>query len=112
MMAHVHVCLTDVLPSRVHGYKSSEYSFFPAAPPNTMQVWELYQQAATVGFMHHVCYSTFTSLWRQLLPHVVVMKPISDLCWIRTAPPSQEVLTALKGRRHWYNIPRGGQLFF
>ena len=31
--------------------------------------------------MRPVSYSTFTSLWRQLVPHVVVMKPMSDLCW-------------------------------
>ena len=32
--------------------------------------------------MRAVAYSTFTQLWRQLLPHVVVMKPMSDLCWV------------------------------
>ena len=32
--------------------------------------------------MRVVAYSTFTQLWCQLLPHVVVMKPMSDLCWV------------------------------
>ena len=27
-------------------------------------------------------YSTFCTLWRKLLPHIRVMKPMSDLCWV------------------------------
>ena len=27
-------------------------------------------------------YTTFCSLWRQLTPHITVMKPMSDLCWV------------------------------
>ena len=27
-------------------------------------------------------YSTFCTLWRQLIPQVTVMKPMSDLCWV------------------------------
>ena len=67
-----------VLPGRIPGYKSSDI------PSSTMkhQVWLLYQQAAGVESLHPVSYATFTSLWQQLLPHVVVMKPMSDLCWM------------------------------
>ena len=32
--------------------------------------------------MRPVGYSTFTGLWRQLLPYIVVMKPMTDLCWL------------------------------
>ena len=28
-----------------------------------------------------VGYSTFTNLWRSLLPSVILMKPMTDLCW-------------------------------
>ena len=26
--------------------------------------------------------STFCSFWRQLVPHITIMKPIPDLCWV------------------------------
>ena len=69
-----------VLPGRVPGYKSLDIQLLPSSTTKD-QVWELYQQAATQESMRPVCYATFTSLWRQLVPHVVVMKPMSDLCW-------------------------------
>ena len=28
-----------------------------------------------------LCYFTFTSLWRSLLPSVILRKPMTDLCW-------------------------------
>ena len=27
-------------------------------------------------------YTTFLKYWRDLTPHIVVMKPMSDLCWV------------------------------
>ena len=70
-----------VLPGRVPGYKRSDIQLLPSSTTKH-KVWELYQEAAAVGSTRSVCYSVFTSLWRQLLPHVVVMKPMSDLCWL------------------------------
>ena len=70
-----------VLPGRVPGYKSSDIQLLPSSTTKH-QVWQLYQQAAGVESLRPVSYATFTSLWRQLLPHVVVMKPMSDLCWM------------------------------
>ena len=70
-----------VLPGRVPGYKSSDIQLLPSSTTKH-QVWELYQQATSGGSMRSVSYSSFTSLWRQLLPHVVVMKPMTDLCWM------------------------------
>ncbi len=70
-----------VLPGRVPGYKRSDIQLLPSSTTKH-KVWELYQQAAAVESTRPVCYSTFTSLWRQLLPHVVVMKPMTDLCWL------------------------------
>ena len=78
---HVTEVNAMILPGRVPGYKSSDIQLLPSSTTKH-QVWELYQQAASVESMRPVSYSTFTSLWRQLLPHVVVMKPMSDLCWM------------------------------
>ena len=77
LCTHVTEANAMVLPGRVPGYKSSDIQLLPTKH----QVWELYQQAASRESMRPVSYSTFTSLWRQLVPHVVVMKPMSDLCW-------------------------------
>ena len=64
----------------VPGYKRSDIQLSSSTTKH--KVWELYQKAAAVGSTRSVCYSMFTSLWQQLLPHVVVMKPMSDLCWL------------------------------
>ena len=56
-------------------------SSFSPSSTTKHKVWELYQEAAGVQSMHPVGYSSFTGLWRQLLPHVM-MKPMSDLCWL------------------------------
>ena len=70
-----------LLPGRVPGYKSSDVKLLPSSTTKHA-IWELYLQAAATSVMRAVAYSTFTQLWRQLLPHVVVMKPMSDLCWV------------------------------
>ena len=70
-----------VLPGHVPRYKSSDIQLLPSSTTKH-QVWELYQQAASGGSMRSVSYSSFTSLWQQLLLHVVVMKPMTDLCWM------------------------------
>ena len=67
-----------VLPGRVPGYKSSDIQLLPSSTTKH-QVWQLYQQAVGEESLRPVIYATFTS---QLLPHMVVMKPMSDLCWM------------------------------
>ena len=70
-----------LLPGRVPGYKDSDVKLLPSSTTKHT-IWELYIQAAATSLMRAVAYSTFTQLWRQLLPNVVVMKPMSDLCWV------------------------------
>ena len=74
-------------------------------------MWELYQQAAAVGSTRPVCYSMFTSIWRQLLPHLVVMKPMSDLCWLcqqnSTAINRSANLTQLRSQSTSSSLPLG-----
>ena len=70
-----------VLPGRVPGHKRSDIQLLPSSTTKH-KIWDLYQQAAGGGSTRPVSYSMFTSLWQQLLPRVVVMKPMSDLCWI------------------------------
>ena len=70
-----------LLPGRVPGYKSSDVKLLPSSTTKHA-IWEMYLQAAATSVMRAVASSTFTQLWRQLLPNVVVMKPMSDLCWV------------------------------
>ena len=70
-----------LLPGRVPGYKDSDVKLLPSSTTKHA-IWELYLQAAATSLMRAVAYSTFTQLWRQLLPNIVVMKPMSDLCWV------------------------------
>ena len=45
-------------------------------------IWRVYQSAAeSRESIHKVAYSTFCRLWRSLLPSIIIMKPMSDLCW-------------------------------
>ena len=44
-------------------------------------IWKTYHSAADEeSSIHAVAYTTFCSLWRLLLPSVI-MKPMTDLCW-------------------------------
>jgi hypothetical protein len=49
-----------------------------------LAVWIEYKLASDEADIKAAAYTTFTSLWRQLAPHitVTVMKPMSDLCWV------------------------------
>ena len=41
----------------------------------------MYQAAATCDSVRAVAYPTFTRLWRSLLPSIILMRPMTDLCW-------------------------------
>ena len=45
-------------------------------------VWAEYKLSADEASIKAAAYTSFCSLWRQLVPHITVMKPMSDLCWI------------------------------
>ena len=70
-----------LLPGRVPGYSRSDIQLLPSST-SKRQIWRVYQSAADEdNSIHNVAYSTFCTLWRQLVPSVVLMKPMSDLCW-------------------------------
>ena len=45
-------------------------------------VWPEYKLSADEAGVKAAAYTTFCSLWCQLVPHITVMKPMSDLCWV------------------------------
>ena len=45
-------------------------------------MWIEYKLSADEAGVIAAAYSTFCIMWKQLTPQVVVMKPMSDLCWV------------------------------
>ena len=51
-------------------------------PYASQAVWAQYKLSADDADIRTAAYTTFCSLWRQLVPYITVMKPMSDLCWV------------------------------
>lgn len=70
-----------LLPGRVPGYSRSDVKLLPSSI-SKRGIWRVYQAAALEDdSVHTVAYSTFCRLWRTLLPSVLIMRPMTDLCW-------------------------------
>ena len=41
-----------------------------------------YKPSADDAGLKAAAFSTFCILWKKLTPHIMVMKPMTDLCWI------------------------------
>ena len=67
---------------RIPGYRQDDFQLLPLFTTKK-EVWQLYQQSATEmeGGTKVVGYSFFCHFQRQLTPHVVITKPMLDLCW-------------------------------
>ena len=70
-----------LLPGRVPGYKRTDVQLLPSSTTKR-QVWQQYCSALHSTTHHQVAYSTFCSIWRQVVPQITITKPMSDLCWI------------------------------
>ena len=44
-------------------------------------IWQLYNAAVSAEDIRTMAYSTFNKLWKSLLPYIILMRPMSDLCW-------------------------------
>ena len=70
-----------LLPGRVPGYSRTDIKLLPSSV-SKRGIWKTYHGAAEEEeAIHAVAYSTFCQLWRSLLPSVIIMKPMTDLCW-------------------------------
>ena len=70
-----------LLPGRVPGYSRTDVKLLPSST-SKREIWRKYVAAgeATDG-VKTVGYSCFCSIWTTLVPQIIVMKPMSDLCW-------------------------------
>ena len=70
-----------LLPGRVPGYSRTDIKLLPSSV-SKRGIWRVYHAAAEDdNTIHSVAYSTFCKLWKELVPFVIIMKPMSDLCW-------------------------------
>ena len=72
-----------LLPGRIPEYKRTHVQLLPSCTTKR-RVWLQYcASLQSISEQHHqVAYSTFCSMWRRIVPHIIVTKPMSDLCWI------------------------------
>ena len=68
-----------VLPGRVPGYYRSDIQLLPSSM-SKLAIWSKYSESCE-GERKPVSRKTFSSLWQQLVPQVVIMTPMTDLCW-------------------------------
>ena len=70
-----------LLPGRIPSYSRSDVKLLPSSV-SKRGIWRVYHSAAqSRDSIHSIAYTTFCRLWRSLLPSIIIMKPMSDLCW-------------------------------
>ena len=70
-----------LLPGRVPGYRNTDLKLLPSSVYKR-GIWKVYKESAeSASLVHLVAYTTFCRLWRSLLPSIILIKPMSDLCW-------------------------------
>ena len=111
-----------LLPGRLPGYFSSDLKLLPSSR-SRKGIWKLYEAASNSSEdIHIVAYKTFCRLWRTLLPSIIIMRPMSDLCWVcqqnstiilRSAnSPEPEKRKNLKKAMEHLNVVTGERSFY
>ena len=72
---------TILLPGRIPGYKRDNIEILPSSTTKRA-VWEIYEETATTYSMSQVSYPTWCRCWSHFARHVVVGRPMSDLCLV------------------------------
>ena len=65
-----------VLPGRIPGYSHSDIQLLPSNM-SKRKIWNIYSSSSGTT----VSYTSFCRFWRNLVPSVIIMKPMTDLCW-------------------------------
>ena len=69
-----------VLPGRVPGFKRTDVRLLPSHISKA-SVWRVYSTAIEAQSQTPIKYSKCVELWNGLTSHVVIMRPMSDLCF-------------------------------
>ena len=74
-----------LLPGRIRGYKRDDLKLLPSSRSKKVHR-HLHITHMSINFKAAVirgaAYTTFCCYWRELLLHVIITKPRSDLCWV------------------------------
>ena len=62
------------------GYSRSDIKLLPSSV-SEWGIWRVYSEGMSETGNRAAAYRTFCRRWKELLPSLVVMKPLSDLCW-------------------------------
>ncbi|XP_062591990.1 uncharacterized protein LOC134253485 [Saccostrea cucullata] len=86
------------LPGRQPNYSTQGNKVLLLLPSDKTKsdVWELYNQAAVMQNYRKVSLSEFKKIWLEQMPHILIMKPATDLC--------------PKCQRYVHNITNAGNL--
>lgn len=68
------------LPGRLPHFKQAKVLLLPA-DKRQAEIHALYQDSAKEAGLRTISLSTFSRLWRDLCPHIVLAKPQTDLCF-------------------------------
>ena len=69
-----------LLPGRIPGYRDQSISLIQSSETKK-SVWKFYCKSCETSDIVPVKYTLFTTLWKELIPWVVICKPLTDLCW-------------------------------
>ena len=75
--AEAHAIL---LPGCIPGYNRLDLQLLPLSTTKR-NVWLLYSNSLEQTH-HRVSHTMFCILWKKLIPHIMVTRPMSDLCWV------------------------------
>ena len=70
-----------LLPGRIPGYKSTDIQLLPSSCTR-QSIWELYVAQSESLQIRAASRPYFFTLWKETLPHIVICRPMSDLCWV------------------------------
>lgn len=70
-----------LLPGRVPGYSRDDVRLLPSSS-SRRTIHKIYLEAELLApDITPVAYRTFCRLWQLQMPHLLLMKPMTDLCW-------------------------------
>ena len=69
-----------LLPWRIPGFKNVDIVLLSSSETK-MHVWNCFKSACEVASKRVVSYTKFIELWKQFHPNLVVVKPMTDLCF-------------------------------
>ncbi|ELU12411.1 hypothetical protein CAPTEDRAFT_185297, partial [Capitella teleta] len=68
------------LPGRINGFPRAAVKMLPSSMTKK-SIWEKYYSIEPPAGVHRVKYTSFITLWKQLVPYIAITRPKTDLCW-------------------------------